>query len=85
MSLIDTAEMYGDGEADEITAESIIGQRQDILSFTKVYPHNSSRQELPKTCKRSRKRLRIDAITRNQIPMPESTAEYSLTNALSCG
>ena len=42
-------------------------------------------QELPKACRRSRKRVRIDAIARSQIPMPESTAEYSVTNAVSCG
>ena len=43
MSLIDTAEMYGDSEAEQIIAESTIGQHQDIPSVMKVYPHNSSR------------------------------------------
>src|SRR5438874_2020102 len=62
MSLIDTAEMYGDGGAEEIVAESIHGQRRDVFVVTKVYPHNASRVELPKACERSLKRLRVDAI-----------------------
>ena len=62
MSLIDTAEMYGDGGAEEIVAEAIHGQHQGVFVVTKVYPHNASRAELPKACERSLKRLRIDAI-----------------------
>ena len=62
MSLIDTAEMYSDGGAEEIVAEAIHGQHEGIFVVTKVYPHNASRTELPKACERSLKRLRIDAI-----------------------
>jgi len=62
MSLIDTAEMYGDGGAEEIVAESINGQPRGPFVVTKVYPHNASCAELPKACERSLKRLRIDAI-----------------------
>ena len=62
MSLIDTAEMYGDGGAEEIVAEAIHGQSEGVLLVTKVCPHNASRTELPKACERSLKRLRIDAI-----------------------
>jgi len=62
MTLIDTAEMYGDGGAEGIVAESIHGQRRDVFVVTKVYPHNASREKLPKACERSLKRLRIDTI-----------------------
>jgi diketogulonate reductase-like aldo/keto reductase len=62
LSLIDTAEMYGDGGAEEIVAEAIHGQRHAVFVVTKVYPHNASRVELPKACERSLQRLRIDAI-----------------------
>jgi diketogulonate reductase-like aldo/keto reductase len=62
MSLIDTAEMYGDGGAEEIVGEAIHGQREGVFVVTKVYPHNASRSELPKACERSLKRLRIEAI-----------------------
>ena len=62
VSLIDTAEMYGDGGAEEIVAEAIQGQHKDVFVVTKVYPHIASRTEMPKACERSLKRLRIDTI-----------------------
>ena len=62
MALIDSAEMYGDGGAEEVVAETIDGQRERVFVVTKVYPHNASREKLPKACERSLKRLRIDAI-----------------------
>ena len=54
--------MYGDGRAEEIVAEAANGQHQDTFVVTKVYPHNASREKLPKACERSLKRLRIDTI-----------------------
>ena len=81
MSLIDTAEMYGDGEAEAIVAEAIHGQHQDVFVVTKVYPHNALRMELPKACERSLKRLRIDAIDlyllhwRERTPPLEETVD----------
>src|SRR5262245_17884251 len=62
MSLIDTAEMYGDGGAEEIVGEAIQGQSGELFVVTKVYPHNASRKKLPKACQRSLKRLHVDAI-----------------------
>jgi diketogulonate reductase-like aldo/keto reductase len=62
MTLIDTAEMYGEGGAEEVVADTIEGQRDRVFVVTKVYPHNASRTELPKACERSLKRLRIDTI-----------------------
>jgi diketogulonate reductase-like aldo/keto reductase len=81
MSLIDTAEMYGDGGAEEIVAEAIDGQREGVFVVTKVYPHNASREKLPKACERSLQRLRIDAIDlyllhwREQTPPLQETVE----------
>src|ERR1044071_7947490 len=81
MSLIDTAEMYGDGGAEEIVAEAIHGQRKGVFVVTKVYPHNASREKLPKACERSLKRLRINAIDlyllhwRERTPPLEETVE----------
>jgi diketogulonate reductase-like aldo/keto reductase len=62
MTLIDTAEMYGDGGAEKVVADAIDGQRARVFVVTKVYPHNASRTELSKACERSLKRLRIDTI-----------------------
>src|SRR5438046_9162087 len=62
MTLIDTAEMYGEGGAEKGVADAIDDQRDRVFVVTKAYPHNASRTELPKACERSLKRLRIDAI-----------------------
>jgi diketogulonate reductase-like aldo/keto reductase len=62
MTLMDTAEMYGEGGAEEVVADAIEGQRDRVFVVTKVYPHNASRTELPKACERSLKRLQTDAI-----------------------
>ncbi len=81
MSLIDTAEMYGDGGAEKVVADAIKGQCERVFVVTKVYPHNASRTELPKACERSLKRLRIDAIDlyllhwRERTPPLEQTVE----------
>jgi diketogulonate reductase-like aldo/keto reductase len=81
MSLIDTAEMYGDGGAEKIVAEAIHGQREGVFVVTKVYPHNASRSKMPKACERSLKRLRIDAIDlyllhwRERTPPLQETVE----------
>jgi len=62
MTLIDTAEMYGEGGAEEVVADAIEGQRDRVFIVTKVYPHHASRSELPSACERSLKRLRINTI-----------------------
>ena len=62
MTLIDTAEMYGDGRAEEVVGEAIAGQRDRVFVVTKVYPYNASRTKMPEACERSLKRLRIDVI-----------------------
>jgi diketogulonate reductase-like aldo/keto reductase len=73
--------MYGDGGAEEIVADAIRGQRQDVFVVTKVYPHNASREKLPRACERSLKRLRIDAIDlyllhwRERTPLLQETVE----------
>jgi len=81
MSLIDTAEMYGDGGAEEIVANAIDGQHEGVFIVTKVYPYNASCSELPKACEHSLKRLRIDAIDlyllhwRERTPRLEDTVD----------
>jgi diketogulonate reductase-like aldo/keto reductase len=62
MTLIDTAEMYGEGAAEEVVAEAIAGQRERVFVVTKVYPRNATRRGLPEACARSLRRLRIDRI-----------------------
>ena len=62
ITLIDTAEMYGNGGAEEVVAEAAQGQRDKLFIVSKVYPHNASRTGVPAACDRSLKRLRTDRI-----------------------
>lgn len=60
MTLIDTAEMYGEGGAEEVVAEAIAGRRRDVFLVSKVYPHNASRQGTLEACERSLRRLKSE-------------------------
>ena len=62
MALIDTAEMYADGGAEEVVAQAIRGQRERVFLVSKAYPQNASRTALPKACARSLKRLGTDCL-----------------------
>jgi len=62
MTLIDTAEMYGDGGAEEVVAEAIAGRRDECFIVTKVLPENSTRARMVAACERSLKRLKTDRI-----------------------
>src|SRR6185503_4770785 len=53
MTLIDTAEMYGEGGAEEVVAEAIAGRRDEVFLATKVLPQNASRRGVPQACARS--------------------------------
>lgn len=61
-TLIDTAEMYGDGEAEQIVGEAIAGRRDGLFLVSKVLPENASRQDTVAACEQSLKRLRTDRI-----------------------
>jgi diketogulonate reductase-like aldo/keto reductase len=62
LTLLDTAEMYGEGRSEELVGEAITGRRREVFIVSKVYPHNASRRSMPKSCEASLKRLRVDAI-----------------------
>src|SRR5207237_9392140 len=73
MTLIDTAEIYGDGGSEKVVADAIENQRDRVFVVTKVSPGNASRTGLPKACERSLKRLRIDAIDLYLLHWPSNT------------
>ena len=60
--MIDTAEMYGDGGAEEIVGEALAGRRSLPFIVSKVYPHNATRAGTIAACERSLKRLGIERI-----------------------
>ena len=63
MSLIDTAEMYGDGASEELVADAIAGRRDQIFLVTKVLPGNAtSRKRILASCENSLRRLRVEHV-----------------------
>jgi diketogulonate reductase-like aldo/keto reductase len=59
---IDTAEMYGDGLAEEIVGEAIAGRRGEVFLVSKVLPHNASQDGTRAACERSLARLKTDRL-----------------------
>ncbi|HLX79520.1 MAG TPA: aldo/keto reductase [Burkholderiales bacterium] len=82
-TLIDTAEMYGDGRSEELVAEAVAGRRDEVFIVTKVYPHNASRKGVPAACERSLRRLGTDRIDlyllhwRGTIPLAETMEAFA--------
>ena len=84
MTLIDTAEMYGSGGAEEMIARAAEGVRDNLFIVSKVYPHNGSRSGVVAACERSLKRLATDRIDlyllhwRGSIPLAETLEGFQL-------
>ena len=82
VTLIDTAEMYGDGGAEEAIAEALAGRRDGLFIVSKVYPHNASRAGAVAACERSLKRLKTDRIDlyllhwRGAVPLAETVEAF---------
>jgi diketogulonate reductase-like aldo/keto reductase len=62
MTLIDTAEMYGDGRSEELVGETIEGRRDAVFLVSKVLPSNASKRGTIRACERSLRRLGTDRI-----------------------
>jgi diketogulonate reductase-like aldo/keto reductase len=62
MTLIDTAEMYGDGRAESLVAEAIAGKRAQVFLVSKVLPNHASKRGTLAACEQSLKRLKTDCI-----------------------
>lgn len=62
MTLIDTAEMYGDGGAEELLAEALRGLRDTVFVVSKAYPRNGAGPALRRACENSLRRLATDRI-----------------------
>ncbi|MET0671687.1 MAG: aldo/keto reductase [Xanthobacteraceae bacterium] len=83
VTLIDTAEMYGEGGAEEIVAEAAAGRRDELFIVSKVLPSNASRSRTIAACERSLKRLRTDRIDlyllhwRDSTPLEETVDAFA--------
>ena len=86
-TLIDTAEMYGDGASEEMIAEAIAGRRGEAFIVSKVYPHNATRRGAVAACERSLKRLKTDHIDlyllhwRGSVPLEETMEAFEMLEA----
>ena len=82
MSLIDTAEMYGDGASEKLVGEAIAGRRDEVFLVSKVLPGNATRSGTIAACERSLKRLATDRIDlyllhwRGRTPFAETIAAF---------
>src|ERR1051326_1264702 len=80
--LIDTAEMYGDGLAEDLVAEAIAGCRDQVFLVDKVLPSNASREGTITACDRSLRRLTTDRIDlyllhwRGSVPFSETISAF---------
>ena len=82
LTLIDTAEMYAEGGAEQVVGEALVGRREQAFLVSKVYPHNASRKGAVAACERSLKRLQTDRIDlyllhwRGQYPLAETVEAF---------
>ena len=87
MTLIDTAEMYGDGGAEEIVARAIGGRRSSVFVVSKVYPQNAGATSMAAACERSLRRMGIECIDlyllhwRGRIPLAETVDAFERLRA----
>ncbi|WP_029625351.1 aldo/keto reductase [Sphingomonas sp. PAMC 26605] len=78
MTLIDTAEMYGEGESERLVGEAIAGFREQVFLVSKAYPQNAGRARLRASCEASLKRLGTDRLDlyllhwRGSVPLAET-------------
>jgi diketogulonate reductase-like aldo/keto reductase len=87
MTLIDTAEMYADGAAEQLVGEAIAGRRDEVFLVSKVLPHNATSRGTIAACERSLRRLGTDRLDlyllhwRGQVPLAETLEAFV---ALTC-
>jgi diketogulonate reductase-like aldo/keto reductase len=82
LTLIDTAEMYGEGGAEEVIAQAIASRRAEVFLVSKVYPHNASKRGTITACERSLQRLKTDYLDlyllhwRGEVPLAETLEAF---------
>ena len=78
LRLIDTAEMYAEGGAEEVVGEALRGRRDQAFLVSKVYPWNAGEVDAAEACERSLRRLRTDYLDlyllhwRGNVPLEET-------------
>lgn len=84
---IDTAEMYGDGVAEEMVAKAIAGRRERVFLVSKVLPHNAGAADTQRACEESLRRLGTDHLDvyllhwRGEVPLAETIGAFEALRA----
>ena len=87
LTLIDSAEMYAGGGAEEVVAEAIAGRRDEVFVVSKVYPHNATQRGVIAACRRSLERLATDRLDlyllhwRGEVPLAQTIAGFEALRA----
>ncbi|WP_027142913.1 aldo/keto reductase [Mesorhizobium sp. WSM3626] len=81
VTLIDTAEMYAGGGAEEVVAKAIAGRRAEVFLVSKVLPSNASRAGVQRACENSLKRLATDRIDLYLLHWPGSVPQSETVEA----
>ncbi len=87
LTLLDTAEMYGDGRSEELVAQALLGRRDEAFIVSKVLPGNATRKGTLKACERSLGRLGTDRIDlyllhwRGGVPFAETLEAFTRLKA----
>ena len=82
MTLIDTAELYGDGRSERLVGEVIAGRRDEVFLVSKVRPENASEMKMMLSCERSLERLGTDRLDlyllhwQGRVPLEETVAAF---------
>jgi aldehyde reductase len=82
LTLVDTAEMYGDGRSEALVGEAIAGRRDEVFLVSKVYPHNASMAAMRRSCEASLRRLKVEALDlyllhwQGGVPLAESVEAF---------
>ncbi len=83
LTLVDTAEMYGDGRSETLVGEAIAGRRDEVFLVSKVLPGNATRRGTIAACERSLKRLTTDRLDlyllhwRGSVPFAETLEAFA--------
>jgi len=72
VTMLDTAEMYGEGGAEEVIGEAVQGRRDGLFLVSKFYPHNASRNGVIEACEGSLRRMNCDYIDLYMLHWPGS-------------
>ena len=83
MALVDTAELYGDGAAEELVGRAIAGRRDEVFLVSKVLPQHATADGMTAACRASLRRLRTDRLDlyllhwRGRVPLSETLRGFA--------